>query len=92
MSTPSASKVKTDIDVLRRSLERARVRVGEVTLAGETHERQVQLVRSHDTPPARLDEATRDLETALRKREAADAELQPSRRCSCERCPGDVWA
>jgi HlyD family secretion protein len=48
----------------------------EVTLAGETHERQVQLVRSHDTPQARLDEATRDLETALRKREAADAELQ----------------
>ncbi len=41
----------------------------EVTLAGETHERQVQLVRSHDAPQARLDEATRDLETALRKRE-----------------------
>jgi HlyD family secretion protein len=48
----------------------------EVTLAGETHKRQVQLVRSHDTPQARLDEATRDLETALRKRESADAELQ----------------
>ena len=37
----------------------------EVTLAGETHARQVQLVRSHDTPQARLDEATRDLETAI---------------------------
>jgi HlyD family secretion protein len=48
----------------------------EVTLAGETHKRQVQLVRSHDAPQARLDEATRDLETALRKRESADAELQ----------------
>ncbi len=48
----------------------------QVTLAGETHERQVQLVRSHDTPQARLDEATRDLETALRQRESADAELQ----------------
>jgi HlyD family secretion protein len=48
----------------------------EVTLAGETHARQVQLVRSHDTPQARLDEATRDLETALRKRDSAAAELQ----------------
>ena len=48
----------------------------EVTLAGETHARQVQLVRSRDSPQARLDEATRDLETAIRKREAADAELQ----------------
>jgi HlyD family secretion protein len=48
----------------------------EVTLAGETHARQVKLVRSHDSPQARLDEATRDLETAIRKREAADAELQ----------------
>jgi HlyD family secretion protein len=48
----------------------------EVTLAGETHDRQVKLVRSRDTPQARLDEATRDLETAIRKREAADAELQ----------------
>jgi HlyD family secretion protein len=48
----------------------------EVTLAGETHARQVQLVRSHDSPQALLDQATRDLETATRKREAADAELQ----------------
>jgi HlyD family secretion protein len=48
----------------------------EVTLAGETHARQVQLVKTGDTPRARLDEATRDLETAIRKREAADAKLQ----------------
>jgi HlyD family secretion protein len=48
----------------------------EVTLAGQTHARQVQLVRTHDTPQARLDQATRDLETAIRKRESADAELQ----------------
>ena len=47
-----------------------------VTLAGETHERQVQLVRLHDTPQSRLDEATRDLQTALRQRDSADAELQ----------------
>ncbi len=48
----------------------------EVTLAGETYARQVQLVKTGDTPRARLDEATRDLETATRKREAAEAELQ----------------
>jgi HlyD family secretion protein len=48
----------------------------EVTLAGETHARQVQLVRSHDAPQSRLDEATRDLQTAMRKRDSADAELQ----------------
>lgn len=47
-----------------------------VTLAGETHERQVQLVRLRDTPQSRLDEATRDLQTALRQRDSADAELQ----------------
>jgi hypothetical protein len=32
-------------------------------------------VKTGDTPRARLDEATRDLETATRKREAAEAEM-----------------
>jgi HlyD family secretion protein len=48
----------------------------DVTLAEETHARQVQLARTGDTPQARLDEATRNLEAAIRQREAAEAELQ----------------
>ena len=55
-----------------------RAELAEATLAGETHARQVQLVKTGDTPRARLDEATRDLETDTRKREAADAELDAS--------------
>jgi HlyD family secretion protein len=48
----------------------------DVTLAQETYDRQAQLVRSGNTPQARVDEATHNLEAAIRKREAAEANLQ----------------
>lgn len=50
--------------------------VADVTLAQETYDRQAQLVRSGNTPQARVDEATHNLEAAIRKREAAEANLQ----------------
>jgi HlyD family secretion protein len=48
----------------------------DVTLNQETFNRQTQLSRTGNTPLARLDEATRNLETAIRKRESAEAGLQ----------------
>ena len=48
----------------------------DVVLYQETYDRQAQLARSGNTPQARLDEATRNLEAAIRKREAAEAALQ----------------
>jgi HlyD family secretion protein len=48
----------------------------DVTLYQESYDRQAQLVRSGNTPQARLDEATRNIESAIRKREAAEAALQ----------------
>ncbi|CAO3424500.1 HlyD family secretion protein [Azospirillum argentinense] len=48
----------------------------DVTLYQDAYGRQTQLIRSGNTPQARLDEATRNLEAAIRKREAADAALR----------------
>lgn len=48
----------------------------DVTLSQETFNRQAQLARSGNAPQARLDEATRNLEAAIRKRESAEAGLQ----------------
>src|SRR5882672_8321501 len=48
----------------------------DVTLYQESYTRQAQLVRSGSTPQSRVDEATRNLEAAIRKREAAEAALQ----------------
>lgn len=48
----------------------------DVTLAKETYNRQAELSRSGNTPQARVDEATRNLNAAIRKREAAEATLQ----------------
>lgn len=48
----------------------------DVVLAQEIHNRNAQLVRTGATPQARVDEATRNLEAAIRQREAAEAALQ----------------
>lgn len=48
----------------------------DVTLYQENFARQTQLLRSGNAPQARVDEATRNLEAAQRKRDAADAALQ----------------
>jgi HlyD family secretion protein len=48
----------------------------DVVLTQATYDRQAQLFRSADAPQARVDEATRNLESAIRKREAAQAALQ----------------
>lgn len=48
----------------------------DVVLYQETYDRQAQLVRSASTPQQRVDEATRNLEAAIRRREAAEAALQ----------------
>lgn len=48
----------------------------DVTLYQEAYGRQAQLVRSGNTPQARVDEATRNLEAAIRKRESGEAALQ----------------
>lgn len=47
----------------------------DVTLYKETYDRQAQLIRTGNTPQSRLDEATRNLEAAIRKRESAEAAL-----------------
>jgi len=46
------------------------------TLAQENYRRQTELFRTGNTPQARFDEATRNLDIAIRKREAAEAALQ----------------
>jgi HlyD family secretion protein len=48
----------------------------DVVLYQEAYSRQAQLVRSGFTPQSRVDEATRNLETAIRKQESAQAALQ----------------
>lgn len=48
----------------------------DVTLAQETYNRQAELSRSGNTPQSRVDEATRNLEAAIRKRESAQAAAQ----------------
>lgn len=48
----------------------------DVVLNQKTYDRQAQLACSGNTPQARLDEATHNLESAIRKREAAEASRQ----------------
>lgn len=48
----------------------------DVVLNQETFDRQAQLARTGNTPQARVDEVTRNLESAIRKRESAEAALQ----------------
>lgn len=48
----------------------------DVVLNQETFDRQAQLSRTGNTPQSRVDEATRNLEAAIRKRESAEAALQ----------------
>ncbi len=45
----------------------------DVVLSQETYNRQAELVKSGNTPQSRVDEATRNLEAAIRKRESAEA-------------------
>jgi HlyD family secretion protein len=46
------------------------------TLAQETYNRQTELARTGNAPQARVDEVTRNLDMAARKRESAEAALQ----------------
>jgi HlyD family secretion protein len=46
------------------------------TLDQQTYDRQIQLARKGDTPQASVDNATRNLQMATRKRESAEAALQ----------------
>ena len=48
----------------------------DVKLYQEVYNRQAQLVQGGSTPQARVDEATRNLEAAIRKREASQEALQ----------------
>jgi HlyD family secretion protein len=48
----------------------------DIVLARETYQRQAHLVQSGNTPVARVDESTRNLEAAIRKKESAEAALQ----------------
>lgn len=48
----------------------------DITLNQETFNRQAELVKTGSTPQSRVDEATRNLDAAIRKKEAADAALQ----------------
>lgn len=48
----------------------------DVVLAQETFDRQKQLASTGNAPQAKLDEATRNLEMAARKKDAADAALK----------------
>ncbi len=48
----------------------------DVRLYAETYDRQSKLIKSGFSPQARLDEATRNLEAATRKRETANAALK----------------
>jgi len=46
------------------------------TLADETYHRQTELAKTGNAPQARVDEVTRNLQLAIRKRESADAAFQ----------------
>jgi HlyD family secretion protein len=48
----------------------------DVTLSQETYRRQTELLRTGNTPQARVDEVTRNLDMAIRKQESAEAALQ----------------
>ena len=74
-----ASKVK--IETVRPetvTVQKAEVAAAEadINLYQETYDRQASLVRSGNTPQSNLDMATRNLQAALRKREAAEAQLK----------------
>ena len=45
----------------------------DVTLSQETYNRQVELARTGNAPQARIDEVTRNLDMAIRKRESAES-------------------
>jgi HlyD family secretion protein len=61
------------IAVRKAELESAK---SDETLSQATYNRQVELLRSGNTPQARVDEATRNFEMATRRRESADAALE----------------
>jgi HlyD family secretion protein len=61
--------------IAARRAERAAAEA-DVTLSQETYNRQVALVRQGNTPQARVDEATRNLESATRARDSAEAALE----------------
>lgn len=61
------------IDARRAELAAAEA---DVKLYQDAYDRQTQLIRTGATPQSRVDEATRNLEAALRKREAATAALR----------------
>jgi HlyD family secretion protein len=48
----------------------------DVKLYQESYDRQAVLIRTGTTPQQRVDEATRNLESAIRKKESSDAALQ----------------
>ncbi len=48
----------------------------DVVLSQETYNRQAELAKSGNTPQARVDEATRNLEAAMRKRDSTEAALK----------------
>jgi HlyD family secretion protein len=61
--------------IAARRADAAAAQADEV-LAKETFDRQTQLASTGNAPQARVDEATRNLEMAARKKDAADAALQ----------------
>lgn len=48
----------------------------DIVLARETYERQARLLKTGNTPQAKVDVSTRDLDAAIRKKEAAEANLK----------------
>jgi HlyD family secretion protein len=48
----------------------------DIVLAQETYDRQSHLVQTGNSPQAKVDVSTRDLEAAIRKKESAEANLQ----------------
>jgi HlyD family secretion protein len=61
------------IAVRKAELESAK---SDETLSQATYNRQIELLRSGNTPQARVDEATRNFEMATRRRESAEAAFE----------------
>lgn len=61
------------IAVRKAELESAK---SDETLSQATYNRQIELLRTGNTPQARVDEATRNFEMATQRRESAEAALQ----------------
>ena len=59
--------------------------VADVTLYQETYDRQAHLVKNGNTPQSRVDEATRNLEAAIRKQREHDRTL------GLLACPDHLW-